>query len=244
MSTIPKTTSAPVVIMKREIRAYFTSPVAYIVTGLFLFAAGFWFFKDFFLYRQPELRNYFSTLPVVLSFFIPALTMRMVAEEKKTGSIETLLTLPVTVTDVVLGKYLASLVCGCVMLAPTLLYSIPCFVFGSVDIGPMIGGFFGSVFLIAAFSAAGILSTSLTKNQIIAFFIAFSICIVLSVINYLAIFLPASIVAFVDYLSAASHFQSIAKGVIDTRDIIYFASITAVFIVSAVMVLKSTASSK
>lgn len=244
MSQTNKKNRTAFVIMKREICSYFTSPIAYIVTGLFLLAAGFWFFKDFFLYRQPELRNYFSSLPIILSFFIPALTMRMIAEEKKSGSIETLLTLPVTITDVVIGKFLASFVCGAVMIAPTLLYTIPCFIFGDVEIGPIIGGFLGSLFLIAAFSAIGLLATSLTKNQIISFFIAFTICIVLSVINVFAVFLPSSIVTIVNYFCAATHFQSVSRGVIDTRDLIYFISVTAIFISSAVMTLKSTASNK
>ncbi|HAH61887.1 MAG TPA: ABC transporter, partial [Treponema sp.] len=109
-STKGKKQSPAVVIMKRELGAYFTSPIAYIVTGLFLIIAGILFFATFFLQNRAELRNYFSLLPVLLSFFIPALTMRIFAEEKRSGSLETLMTLPVTETDVVTGKWLAAFI--------------------------------------------------------------------------------------------------------------------------------------
>lgn len=235
-----KKTKPSIIIFKREIKAYFTSPIAYIVTGLFLLASGFLFFNTFFLNNRAELRQFFGLLPIVLSFFIPALTMRLIAEEKRSGSYETLLTLPVTELEIVTGKFLASFVAGSAMLLPTLFYAITCFIFGKPDVGPMIGGYLGAFFLIASFSAIGLFASSLTKNQIIAFFIAFAICIIFTLISSFLIFMPSAVVAFFDFFSAYSHFESISRGIIDARDLLYFISLTALFFVLTVESLKST----
>ncbi len=232
------------IIMKREILAYFTSPIAYIVTGLFMLASGFLFFNTFFLNNRAELRNYFQILPIILAFFIPALTMRMIADEKRTGSIETLMTLPLTAFDITLGKFLAAFVCGVSMLVPTLFYVLTCIKFGTPDFGPIIGGYLGAIFLIASFSSIGLFATSLTKNQIIAFFIAFAICIAFALLSMFMIFIPAPIVKFVAYFSAMAHFESISRGIIDSRDLIYFVSLTAIFFVLSVESLKSTAANR
>ncbi|MBR1403874.1 MAG: ABC transporter permease [Treponema sp.] len=235
-----KNASPAVIIFRREIKSYFTSPIAYIVTGLFLLASGFLFFNTFFLINRAELRQFFGLLPIILSFFIPALTMRLLAEEKRSGSYETLLTLPVTEVQIVTGKFLASFVAGAVMLVPTLCYAITCYIFGKPDAGPMIGGYLGALFLIASFSAIGLFASSVTKNQIIAFFIAFAICIVFTLISSFLIFMPAAIVSFFDFFSAYSHFESISRGIIDSRDVVYFVSLTALFFVLTVESLKKT----
>ena len=226
------------VIMSRELKSYFSSPIAYIVTGLFVAASGILFFSTFFLANRAELRQFFSLLPVLLSFFIPALTMRMFAEEKKSTSLETLLTLPVTITDVVAGKFLAAFVSGVVLLVPSVFYVITCFIFGSPDAGPMIGEYLGALFLIAGFSAIGLYASSTTKNQIIAFFIAFALCIILTLLSNFAVFLPAVLVRPVSFLSSTNHFDSICRGIIDSRDIVYFVSLTAVFLILTVRSIK------
>ena len=128
MTKKPSTLS---VIMKRELKAYFTSPVAYIVTCLFLIINGVLFFSLFFVQNRADLRAYFANLPLFLSFFVPALTMKIFAEERRSGSMETLMTLPVTEWDVVTGKYLASFFGTLLMIAPTLLYVITLVIFGS-----------------------------------------------------------------------------------------------------------------
>ena len=225
-----------IIIMKRELKSYFTSPVAYIVTALFLIIAGILFYSTFFLYDRAELRQFFSSLPLLLSFFIPALTMRIFAEERRVGSIETLMTLPVTELDVVTGKYLASFISTLIMLAPTLLYILPAAIFGSPDFGPIVGGYLGAIFLCASYTAIGVFATSVTKNQIIAFFTGFIICIVLTLIDSFLIFLPSPIVSFFSYLSANGHFTSISRGILDTRDLIYFISLTALFFATTVKV--------
>lgn len=217
------------IIMKRELRGYFTSPVAYIVIGLYLIITGILFFSTFFLQGRAELRYLFGYMPLILSFFIPALTMRVFSEEKRVGSIETLMTLPVTEVDVVTGKYLASFIETLVMIAPTLFYVLTAEIFGSPDYGPIIGGYLGAIFLCASYTAIGIFASSITKNQIIAFFTGFIICVVLAMIDTFFVFLPSAIVDFVSFISANQHFTSISRGIIDTRDLIYFISLFALF---------------
>lgn len=228
-NTTNKKPSPAIVIMKRELATYFTNPISYIVTGLFLIITGVMFFTTFFLQNRANMRNFFSLLPILFSFFIPALTMRLYSEEKKSGSIETLMTLPVTELQVVTGKFLAAFISSAIMLAPTLLYLVSILFFGKPDIGPIIGGYIGAIFLCAAFSAIGVFASSVTKNQLTAFFVAFMICIVLTMIDAFLIFLPAPIVSLLQFISANEHFTSISRGIIDTRDLIYFISLTALF---------------
>ncbi|MCR5289989.1 MAG: ABC-2 transporter permease [Treponema sp.] len=230
-STKQTKTSSPVfVIMKRELAAYFTSPIAYIVTALFLIFSGFLFFSTFFLQQRAELRGFFAILPILLSFFIPALTMRLFSEEKRSGSLETLLTLPVLEGQVVAGKFLAAFLTSAAMLVPTFFYVITAAQFGTLDAGPVIGGYLGALFLCASYSAIGIFASASTKNQIIAFFIAFTICIVLSLINMFLVLLPPVAVNILSWFLADTHFKSIARGIIDTRDLLYFISLTAIFL--------------
>lgn len=226
------------VIMKRELKSYFTSPVAYIVTCLFLILNGVLFFSLFFVQNRAELRSYFSNLPLFLSFFVPALTMKIFAEERRSGSMETLMTLPVTEWDVVTGKYLASFIGTLLMIAPTLLYIITLVIFGNPDGGPIAGGYVGAIFLSAVYTAIGCFSSAITKNQIIAFFTGLTICLGLTMCDIFVIILPSSLVSFVSYISFRSHFDSISKGILDTRDIIYFLSVTALFFVLTVRVQK------
>lgn len=235
---VAKTKSPALVIMQRELKSYFSSPIAYIVTGLFTLASGFLFFSTFFLANRAELRQFFALLPVLLSFFIPALSMRAFSEEKKSTSLETLLTLPVTVLDVVAGKFLAVFVSALALFVPSLFYVATCFIFGSPDAGPIFTGYLGALFLTAGFSAIGLFASSTTKNQIIAFFEAFAICIVLTLLSNFAVFLPGAMVRAVTYLSSLSHFESICRGIIDSRDIVYFVSLTAVFFVLTVRSIK------
>lgn len=238
-SAATKRKSCAVVIMKRELASYFTSPVAYIVTGLFLIFSGFIFFSTFFISRRAELRNFFALLPVLLAFFVPALTMRLFSEEKRSGSLETLLTLPITDFDAVLGKFFAAFFTSAAMLVPTISYVITACAFGEPDAGPIIGGYIGALFLCAAFSAIGIFASSITKNQIIAFFVAFAICILLSMISGFLIVLPAPVVSFISFFTADTHFNSISRGIIDTRDLLYFVSLTALFVGLTVKVSKN-----
>ena len=183
------------IIMKRELQTYFTSPTAYIVTGLFVLICGIIFFATFFLQNSADLRAFFALLPMLLSFFVPALTMRLFSEESKSGSMETLMTLPVNEVHVVTGKYLASFLSTLIMISPSIFYVITTAIFGDPDVGPIIGGYIGTIFLCAGFTAVGVFASSVTKNQIIAFFTGFIICIALTIIDTFLIFLPSIITA-------------------------------------------------
>ena len=217
-------------IMRRELAAFFTNPAAYIVTVIFLVASGIFFFSTFFINGRADLRNFFSLLPIMLSLFVPALTMRLFSEELRSGSFETLMTLPVTSAQVILGKFLAAFLTSAAMLVPTFFYVVTASIFGKVDFGPIIGGYCGALFLCALYSAIGIFSSALTKNQIIAFFAALAMSFALILFGTILIFLPASLVRFFSWLSVATHFQQISRGIADTRDVIYFVSLSALFL--------------
>ena len=221
-------------IMRRELSAYFTNPAAYIVTGLYLLLSGILFFSTFFLNGRAELRNYFSIMPLLLSLFVPALTMRLFSEELRSGSFETLFTLPVTEAQIVIGKFLAAFITSAAMICPTIFYAVTAKVFGQVDAGPIFCGFLGSLLLCALYSAIGIFASGMTKNQIIAFFTALAISFALTLVGSLLVFLPAPLVKFFSWASATTHFQSIARGIVDSRDIIYFASVAALFLLLTV----------
>lgn len=218
------------VIARRELAAYFASPVAYIVVGLFLVFSGILFFSTFFLVNRAELRGFFGLLPVLFSFFVPALTMRLFAEEKRSGTEETLFTLPVSGFDAAFGKFAAALAFTAAMLVPTVAYVLTAATLGNLDPGPVLGGYAGALLLAAGFAAVGVFASAVTKNQIVAFFIAFSICILLALGDAFLILLPGPVVSFLEYLTAGYHFASISRGILDSRDVVYFASLTALFL--------------
>jgi len=225
-------------IFKREFRTYFVSPIAYIVISFFLLVTGWFFFTTFFLYNQASLRNFFSLLPIIFSFVVPAITMRLFSEEFNVGSYETLLTMPVTFLDVILGKFLASVAFIAAMLIPTLAYPLTVGFLGQLDWGPVAGGYIGAILLGATFSAIGLLSSSMTRNQIIAFITGMAICFCLVMIDKMLFFLPRFSLVFFQYLGADHHFQNISKGIIDSRDILYFLSISFIGLYGTHLVLQ------
>jgi ABC-2 type transport system permease protein len=225
-------------IFKKEFKSYFVSPIAYIVIAIFLLVTGWLFFATFFLIGQANLRNFFSLLPIIFSFVIPAITMRLVSEELNIGSYEILLTMPVTLTDVVLGKFLAAVAFVSAMLVTTFAYPVTVAALGQLDWGPVAGGYIGAVLLGAAFSAIGLLASALTRNQIIAFIVGMAVCFILTLLDKMLFFLPRSMLGVLAYLAADFHFQNIAKGIIDSRDIVYFLSICFIGLYAAYLALR------
>jgi len=221
----------------KEFKDYFISPIAYIVIALFLIVTGWFFFSTFFLYDRADLRDFFSLLPITFSFIIPAITMRLFSEEKNVGSYETLLTMPVSFTDIALGKFFAATLFTVAMLIPTLSYPVFIAFIGEIDSGPVIGGYLGAVCLAAAYCAMGIFASSLTRNQIIAFIIGCALCFTLTILDRMLFFMPGKILAAVQYIGASYHFNNISKGIIDSRDIIYFFSVVFIFIFSTYLVM-------
>lgn len=222
----------------KEFKDYFISPIAYIVIALFLIVTGWFFFSTFFIFSRADMRDFFSLLPIVFSFFIPAITMRLFAEERNVGSYETLLTLPVSFTDIALGKFVAATLFAAAMLIPTLAYPVFISFIGDVDPGPVAGGYLGALFLAAAYCAMGLFASALTRNQIIAFIIGCALCFTLTIINRMLFFMPPKIVAVIEYIGASSHFTNFSKGILDTRDIIYFISLASIFLFSTYIVMQ------
>lgn len=237
-SLIIEKSKNPFIIMKKELMSYYSTPIAYIVISVFLVVTGWFFFSTFFIYSQAELREFFRLLPIIFAFVIPAITMRLFSEEKNTGSFEILMTLPVSVYDVVAGKLLASTVFVMIMMAPTLAYAVSAIIVGKPDYGPMIGGYIGAIFLGGAFSSIGIFSSSMSRNQIIAFIIGLILCLTLTLIDKFLFFLPDWALGFAGYLGADYHFRNIARGVIDSRDIIYFLSVIVISVMGTVQILE------
>jgi ABC-2 type transport system permease protein len=213
-------------IFKKEYKAYFVSPIAYIVIFVFLIIVGWLFFSTFFLDRQASLTRLFTLLPITFAFIIPAVTMRLFSEEINIGSYELLHTLPVSNQEIIIGKFLAAVAFVGVMMSPTIVYALSTAFLGELDWGPVIGGYLGAILLGAAFSAIGLMASSLTRNQVVAFIISMAICFSLTLMmDFVLFFLPNSIVGFFQYLSANFHFQNIAKGMVDSRDLLYFFSV-------------------
>jgi len=212
-------------IFKKEMRAYFASPVAYIVITIFLLICGWFFSNSLFVMGQASLRNLFQIIPFVLTFFVPAITMRLVSEEKKTGTFELLSTMPVTDHGVVLGKYLAALALLAIAIGCTLTYAFTIAGLGNMDVGVTLAGYIGLFLLGAGYVAIGVLTSSLTENQIIAFIVSFAIIFALSLVDKVLMFLPVKLASVLEYLSAEYHFNNISRGVLDTRDLVYYASL-------------------
>jgi gliding motility-associated transport system permease protein len=213
-------------IFVKEFKDYFVSPIAFIVMAIFLLTTGWFFFTTFFLFGQANLRNFFNLLPIVFSFVIPAITMRLFSEEFHVGSYEVLLTMPVTFKDIILGKFLASVGLVVAMLVPTLCYPVSISFIGELDWGPVFGGYLGAIMMGASFAAVGVFASSFTRNQIIAFIVAMIVCFFLTLVDKMLFFFPETWLGVIGYLGADVHFQNISKGILDSRDFLYFLSVT------------------
>lgn len=217
-------------IAKRELRSFFDSLIAYILLIVFLGISGFftWLFgSDIFFIGQATLQPLFSIAYFTLFFFIPALTMRMLAEEKRSGTLELLLTKPVTDWDVVLGKFLAALLLILIALSLTLPYYITVWAIGPIDHGAVWCGYFGLLLMSMVYIAIGLFASSITNNQIVSFLLALFIGVFFLIIfNVLSNNFTGMLGQFLSYLSLSTHFDSISRGVIDSRDVLYFLSIT------------------
>jgi len=226
------------IILAKELRSMFNSPTAYIVMVVFLLLAGWFFTNTLFLNNVASLRSIFETIPFLLLFFAPAITMRTISEERKVGTIELLLTKPVRDHDIILGKFLAVWLFFGLTLLPTLVYLITLMFIGSVDPGPVIGGYIGLLLMGAGFLALGIVGSALTENQVVAFIVSFLIVFVFFIIDKVIPFLPSSLASIVQYLGIEYHFANIARGVIDTRDIIYYLSLIGFALLIGVALLE------
>lgn len=235
-------------ILFREIKSFFGSPIGYLVIAIFLLLNGLflWVFEgDFNILDSgfADLGPFFTLAPWILIFLIPAVTMRSFSDEKKQGTLELLLTKPVTIWQIVNGKFFGALLLIVIAIIPTLIYVWVVYGLGlpegNIDLGSTLGSYFGLLFLIAAYSAIGIFTSTLSDNQIVAFILSVFLCFFFyfgfeGLAGYLT-----SIEGTVSSLGMDSHFKSMGRGVLDTRDILYFVSVTVLFLSFTVFKLKS-----
>src|ERR1039458_7760512 len=236
-------------IFKKEINLFFSSLIGYISIGVFLALTGMfmWILPEYniFDYGFATLDQLFTIGPFVFMFLIPAITMRSFAEEQKTGTIEIISTKPVTDLQIVTGKYLAGLVLILFSLLPTLLYlytiSDLAYPRGNVDTGAAWGSYLGLLFIGGAYLAIGLFASSITDNQIVSFILGMFLCFFFfQLLDFMKeISFLTSFDAFFDAISLQSHYTSISRGVLDTRDIVYFLSFIGIFLFSTKTVIQS-----
>lgn len=227
-------------IAKKELAFYFNNPAGYIIAVLFAVFAGFLFIKDIFLRGNTSMRPFFDAAPWLLIIFIPAVAMRMLSEEKRTHTLEVLLSLPITETQVVLGKFMGFMLFSLVSIALTL--SIPAAIvyLGHPTVMEIVISYFGTIALIALYGSISLFFSSLTTNQVVAFLSATLVLFLLNVLggDFAASFLPQIIRENSIFLTPLYHYDSFLKGIIDARSLFYFISTTAVFLFLTVVMLE------
>jgi len=227
----------------RELRSYFNSPIAYVFLLVFAGAALFTFFNvnTFFARGIADLRGLFDAIPLLMVLLVPALTMRLWAEERKQGTMELLLTLPARDHELVFGKFLASWALLATGLGLTIVLPITASTLGALDWGPVVGGYIGALLLGAAYLAVGQFVSATTENQILAFILALVVCLGLyglGLDSFAGLF-PDRTAALLRSLGTGSRFSSIARGVIDLRDLVYYLSLTGFFLAASVGALRA-----
>lgn len=223
------------VVAKKDFLEMINAPVAYVLYVIFLLVTGYFFSQPLFVLNQANLAPFMDLVPLVLVFLVPAVSMRSLSEELKTGTFEILATLPLKVYEIVIGKYLAVTALVSIAMLLTGIYPLVLEFLGSPDWGAVIGAYLGNIFLIAALSAMGIFASSLTKNQITAYLISWVIGFALFLAGKVIIFFPYPLSALVSFLGFDFHVENIARGVLDSRDILYFLSLSALFLTLPIM---------
>ena len=231
------------ILTRREVASYFVSPIAYVAMVLFLLVAGILFAAPYIGAFQPgnpaAMTQTFGIVSFILLLAVPILTMRSLAEERRSGTLETLLTAPVTDTQVVLGKFLGCWAFYLVMVAPTLLYVVALKAFGNPDLGPVASGYLGLVLLGALYVAVGLFASSLTHNQVIAAVVAFVILLLLTLLGPIGGAVPTPWRTILRHLSTSAHYDDFGEGVVDLVHVIYFAVFTLYVLFLTVKVLES-----
>ena len=233
-------------VCKRELKGYFITPVAYVFLVIFLFFMGYLtFFKDqFFDARQADLRIFFNWIPILLVFMVPSTAMRLWSEERRSGTIELLLTLPITVREAVLGKFVAAWLFLGMALLLTFPMPITVAYLGNPDGGQIILGYIGCFLLAGGYLAIGCFFSAVSKNQVISFILAVVACAILlsaglpTTLNSLSSFLPMGLVSAIESMSFQTHFESIQRGVLNFKDISYFVLLIAGWIWGSMIVLE------
>jgi ABC-2 type transport system permease protein len=234
---------ATVTVMRRELGAYFNTPIGYVFILFFLLLTCWFYVDDLFLRGTAEMRQYFDLMPLFLLIFVPAISMRLWAEERKLGTLEVLMTMPVKTWQVVLGKYLAGLFFIIVMLGLTAHLPFALKMMGNPDLGQIFAGYCGAVVLGMIYLSIGAFASAVTSDQIVAFIIGISISFVFflmgqpGVLAWIRDWVPAA-AELVERFGVGYHFQSITRGVLDTRDLIYALTVSGLFLFLNVLVVE------
>jgi ABC-2 type transport system permease protein len=225
----------------KELKSYFNSPVAYIFIITFLLFSSWLFFRTFFLAGQAHMRPLFGILPWLFLILAPAITMRAWAEEKKMGTMEVLMTLPLKEFEVVLGKFFSSFIFMIIAVALTFPLALTIYIMGDPDTGAILGGYLGACLMGGAYLAIGLFISSLTDNQIVAFIVSIVTCFAFLIIgeDFVLMSTPSMLVPIFTYLGLGAHFESISRGVIDSRDIIYYLSVIGFFLFLNTLAIES-----
>lgn len=228
-------------ILKKEINTFFASPIGYLVIGVFLLLNGLflWVFKsEFNIFDNgiASLSSFFLLAPWILIFLVPAVTMRSFSDEKKQGTLELLVTKPISHFQIVLGKYFGAFILILLALIPTVLYVYTVSQLGNtsgqLDVGSTLGSYFGLLFLIASYTAIGVFASTLSDNQIVTFIVAVFICFFMYFgFEGLSNYNVFGNLVYMESLGMSSHYNSMSRGVIDTRDLIYFISVAVAFLI-------------
>ncbi len=220
-------------LFRRELSSFFQTPVAYVVGVVFLAVTATLFFSVFFLFDRAEMRQFFGLLPLLLALLMPALAMRVVAEERRRGTWEVLATLPIRNGEIVVAKFAAVLVTGLFVMLPTVIFVGTVSSFGPLDPGPVVAGYLGAVLLTAVYSAVGIFASSVARNETVALILGLVIALGLALMEGFLVLIPAAAVSLVEYLSLGYHFSGFTRGVIDSRSVVYLITVTAAFLMLA-----------
>jgi gliding motility-associated transport system permease protein len=225
----------------RELKSYFLSPLAYIVTGVFAVFIGLAFYVSVLGSRTAQLSDDFSWMMVLALILAPALTMRLFSEENRQGTIELLMTAPVRDWEIVIGKFIAGFVAFAALLIPTLWHVLILVRFGPPDYGPIVSGYVGALLVGASFVAVGMLTSSLTQNQVVAYFLAMITLLVLWIISGAAGVLGGTggISDLLQYIALPTQFQDFFNGIIDAQHVLYFVSLSAIAVFLTMRVVES-----
>ncbi|HZS39820.1 MAG TPA: ABC transporter permease [Polyangia bacterium] len=226
-------------VARREFVSYFNSPIAYLVVAAYLILSGELFFRELFLGGQADMRGFFGMAPLLFCFFTPLITMRLLAEERAQGTLELLLTMPVTDWQVVIGKFFASTGLIAVLLLLSLAFPLSVGALGPIDKGATVAAYVGMLLMSGTYAAIGLMTSAFTRNQIVAGILAMFIGFVLFIVGAEVQVMPPWLAPICNAISIQTHFMNIARGVIDSRDVLYYVSVILGCLVVAQTTLES-----
>jgi len=226
-------------ICRRELGGFFNSPMAYIFLVIFAIVNGYFFTNTFFLFGQSDLRVLFDIVPLVYLFFIPAVSMGLIARENNLGTMETMSTMPLNSYEFVIGKFLAAFLLILLGLVATSIHLFTLISVGTnVDYGAIFSGYLGLALMGGTYAAIGTYASSVTENQVVAFIVGVFIVLVFFMLDKTLVFVPTSIAGFVQFLAVDYHLSNISRGVIDSRNLVYFFSVIGFFIFLTIQTLE------